>query len=361
MTGTLGNTSKQKMDPQTQSPFFRLPAEIRAQILELVVYDGAASQHVVHFEAGGGRGPGQGYFVRLPCRPVPDRDLAYRNAVEWFSLHSSSWRGGHLACRRAMQRWRPRGGGRDDDDDDAADAAVKRKEHRRETGAGATSDRLASPLPLLLACRRLHDEVADVLYASLVFVGLKPLRRFLRAAGGDPRDRSRGAPSSSSGGGYLARVRAVEVQWEAVMRSHPTTAARANNLDFGDWGPTCERLTAALPGLRHLRAKIIVCDRTSARVAELFTRPLLRAVERERENRKRKREVAGGEGAGEVEIEVVAEVIRNCWDPHSDPAKKRVAAVTLGGSEVPIRICSVDPRNIGWPRDHISDQPPDTG
>ena len=343
------------MDPQTQSPFFRLPAEIRAQILELVVYDGAASQHVVHFEAGGGRGPGpgQGYFVRLPCRPVPDRDLAYRNAVEWFSLHRSSWRGGHLACWRALQSWRPQGRGRDGDDD--AGVAVKRKEHRGETGAGA-SDRLVSPLPLLLACRRLHDEAADVLYASLVFVGLKPLRRFLRATGGGPRDRGAGAPSSS-GGRYLGRVRAVEVQWEGVMRSHPT-AATASNLDFGDWGPTCERLTAALPGLRHLRARVIVCDRTSARVAELFTRPLLRAVERARE---RRREEAGGEGGGEVEIEVVAEVIRNCWDPHSDPAKKRVAAVTLGGSEVPIRICSVVPHNIGWPRDHISDRPPNTG
>ncbi|RYO79043.1 hypothetical protein DL766_009477 [Monosporascus sp. MC13-8B] len=271
---------KPEADAQRQSLFFQLPSEIRLQILALLVYEGAASQHIVHFE--GERG-----FMRLPCRPAPDADVKFRNALEWFSLNNSPWRGGHLRCCRALSG---------------------RRGQRRNTG-----DRLSSPLPLLLACRRLHEETADVLYASLSFVGLKPLRRFLRQTRAE----------------HLERVRTVNMQWEGVVRSLPTF-----NLDFEDWAPTCERL-AKLSGLRMLRVKIFVCSRTNGRLAELFLRPL-QAVK-----------VA----------EVVSEVVRNCWDYHPNSQKKTVTSIVLGDYEVPIRVCNVSLQDR-WPGDHVLEQTP---
>ncbi|RYP10289.1 hypothetical protein DL764_000781 [Monosporascus ibericus] len=273
---------KSEADAQRQSLFFQLPSEIRLQILALLVYEGAASQHIVHFE--GERG-----FVRLPCRPMPDADVRFRNALEWFSLNNSPWRGGHLRCCRALPG---------------------RRGQRRNT-----IDPLSSPLPLLLTCRRLHEETADVLYASLNFVGLKPLRRFLRQTRAE----------------HLERVRKVDIQWEGIVRSLPTF-----NLDFEDWAPTCERL-AKLRGLRTLRVKIFVCSRTNGRLAELFLRPLL-AVK---------------------ESEVVSDVVRNCWDHHPNSQKKTVARVVLGDYEVPIRVCNVSLQDR-WPGDHVLEQTPST-
>ena len=338
------------MDAQTHSPLFRLPPEIRAEILRLVIYGGADSQHVAHFEGGGGGDSARGYFVRVPCRPVPDADVSYRNPVEWYSLNNSAWRGGHLACYNALRSRQATAQGRDKAHGTAhgSGGIDIDRERDKSNGNRVADEPLPSPIPLLLSCRRLHDETADVLYASLSFVGLKPLRRFLRDMGGD-----RGGAGSGRRAGahkrrttpsaHLQRVRVVDVQWEGIMRCAHATAAPAHNPDFADWGPACERLVAALPRLRRLRTRVLVCARTSPRVAELFTRPLLRAVEGR----------TGTSGDGDAAIEAVAEVVRNCWDPHSDPAKKRVVAVTLGGCEVPIRVCHVSPQSIGWPGDHV--------
>ena len=333
------------MGAQTQSPLFRLPPEIRAEILRLVVYDGAASQHVAHFEgSGGARG-----FVRAPCRPVPDADISYRNPVEWYSLNNSAWRGGHLACYSALRSRRATARKAEGDDGLGSGQAGDRDKDR---GHRVIGEPLASPVPLLLACRRLHDEAADVLYESLSFIGLKPLRRFLRDIGGDG---GKGRDGRRRANSYLARVRTVDVQWEGIMRCSYPTAAPATNPDFADWAPTCERLVASLPRLRRLRARVIVCARTSPRVAELFTRPLLQAVEKRNRDKAARANGGGGYGDddGDSAVEAAAEVVRNCWDPHSDPAKKRVVAVTLDGCEVPIRVCHVSPQNMRLPADRV--------
>jgi hypothetical protein len=143
----------------------------------------------------------------------------------------------------------------------------------------------------------MHEEVADVLYRSLTFIGMKPLRRFLR-------DRQES---------YLRRVHTIHVQWEGIVRSLP-----AFNLDFEDWPTTCARL-AELHGLRYLAIRIFVCNRTSARLADLFLRPL-KVVQ---------------------EVNVEASVVRNCWDGHPKQQQKRVAEVLLGEFKVPIRVCEV--------------------
>ncbi len=260
------------IDAQTKSLLFQLPSEIRNQILTLFVYEGAASQHVVHFE--GKRG-----FVRLPCRAIQDEDISFRNQLEWYCLSKSPWRDGHLNCYRALH-----------------------SQHSH------TVDRLSSPLSLLLTCRRMHGETADVLYKDLSFVGLKPLRRFLRRRKVE----------------YLERIRTISIQWEGIVRSLGTL-----NLDFEDWAPTCDRI-AKLPCLRFLRVKIFVCDRTSSRSAELFLRPL-QAMK---------------------DIRVVAEVVRNCWDYHPSHQPKITTAIKLGEYEIPVRVCGISLQNR-WRVDHV--------
>ncbi|KAJ1333874.1 hypothetical protein MN608_03871 [Microdochium nivale] len=342
---------------QLQSPFFALlPSEIRIQILSTLLFHsheggvGITSQHIVHYHEAGGHLDG---FVRVPCRrsPLPSPGdstgwLQSRHVSEQRNMSRSPWRDGHERCADILQRqmlvrrerhraaeaaaavltlvspiaaapmssqtWsfsplfsaegdsRPgRFCGRNKDAGPAHVAlssalAKARLGGRLEEHAAAEEDTLQSPMALLLTCHRLHDETAEILYSSMTFMGLKPLRRFLRQV---------------TSHDYLDHIRHITLQWDATVRLTPVLAH-----EFDDWGPTCQRL-ARLRGLATLDVKVFACQRTPTQTRDALLSPLdlVRANAR-----------------------VTAQVVGDCRDPHID---KEFVVIRIGEDQIPIRVC----------------------
>ncbi|KAH7026490.1 uncharacterized protein B0I36DRAFT_352339 [Microdochium trichocladiopsis] len=237
-------------DNQLQSLFFAvLPPEIRTAILSMLLYEGSPTQHIAHFYDGSTRYADG--FVRSRCVQQPD---SFKHVAEHRNMVKSPWRDGHWHCGRLSTRhstWRRLK--RRLAAKSAAAAAVlypspstcppprqsvslssgtwsfsplptEGSEAPAGSSGGAphalqfmtaaaanagpdgpdypgAENALCSPVPLLLSCRRLHDETADVLYASMTFIGLKPVRYFFR----EIRLRGLGAGVSETGSAEGAR------------------------------------------------------------------------------------------------------------------------------------------------------------
>lgn len=339
-------------DDQLASPFFtKLPPEIRAAILKMLIYDGSLTQHIAHFH-GGGKKPSD-CFVRSRCTPQqPDTS---RHTAEAINLRKSPWRDGHWQCwhesaRQSERRRRKHRESEEDNDaasagtvveapaqsrsrqsvpltsqtwsfsfppiyasegaadDDGgtdldsvstvsiADEVVAESQADTQVSQNTDSD-LSSPLPLLLSCRRMHEEAADVLYTTMFFAGIKSLRYFFRKV------------TSRS---YLDRIRHITLQWDAIVRQPDMTLA---GHDLRYWDPACHQL-AKLTELLTFDVKIFMCDKTPTWSRDLILRSISLVQGNARVN---------------------TSIVRDCKDAHTQ--KNYISSIRFGDFEVPMFIC----------------------
>jgi len=340
-------------DDQLASPFFtRLPPEIRVAVLTMLIYDGSPTQHIAHFH-GGGKKPTD-CFVRSRCTPQPD---STKHTAEAMNLRKSPWRDGHWQCwhESTRQSERRRKKHRELEEEDAAaasagivagvppaqsrsrqsvpltsqtwsfslppvsasenaaddygetdpdsvstvsigDETVTETQADTQIPQNADSD-FTSPLPLLLTCRKMHEEAADVLYTSMFFAGIKSLRYFFRKV------------TSRS---YLDRIRHITLQWDAIVRQPDRSLA---GHDLRDWDPACHQL-AKLTELLTFDVKIFMCDKTPTWSRDL----ILRSISLVQENAR-----------------VTTSIVKDCKNPHTQ--KNYISSIRFGDFEVPMFIC----------------------
>ncbi|KAL0942598.1 uncharacterized protein CTRU02_200484 [Colletotrichum truncatum] len=206
-------------DPQDESPFFRLPLELRIDIYK-IAFPRINSPQLVY--------------------TAVDNKLAFHEIGE---VPSSDHHLSRIVCNGVFE------------DDGIEIQAKRRASHADNKRVQAQylrrSEELLYPLPLLLACRRMYEDVAPHCDQSLAFQDFLTLECFFATLSGD-----------SSIDGLLDRLNKVslDVKFSNANAFKPSSRKKI----LASWTTACKKLSA-LKSIQcfHLRLEVPLSQRNS--------------------------------------------------------------------------------------------------
>ncbi|KAK2026661.1 hypothetical protein LX32DRAFT_641683 [Colletotrichum zoysiae] len=206
-------------DPQEQAPFFKLPWELRTAIYDKA-YPRIHLPQLVYIDVNG----------KASCNEVGDSSSAKGRLCRVVCNGVSEDNGAEIKARRAATHHA------------SSSTAPDPKRNQDEQHCRRTHDELVYPLPLLLACRRMHEDVAPHCDQSLAFQDLLALEAFFDKVAG--RELSNGLAER------LNKV-SLDVKFSNTDAFKPSSRKKI----LPRWAAACERL-ATWESMQSFRLRV---------------------------------------------------------------------------------------------------------
>ncbi|KAK2003238.1 hypothetical protein LX36DRAFT_651216 [Colletotrichum falcatum] len=206
-------------DPQEQAPFFKLPWELRAAIYDSA-YPRIHLPQLIYLDVNG----------KASCNDVGDSSSVKGRLCRVVCNGVFEDNGAEIRARRAAIRRA------------ASSSGPGLRRHRHEQHCRRTRDELVYPMSLLLACRRMYEDVAPHCDQSFAFQDLLALEAFFDKVAG------RGLTN-----GLAERLNKVSLDVKFSNSDAFEPSSRKKILPR--WTAACERL-AAWDSIRSFRLRV---------------------------------------------------------------------------------------------------------
>jgi len=206
-------------DPQEQAPFFKLPGELRTAIYD-IAYPRIHLPQLIYIDVNG----------KATCNEVGDSSSLKGRLCRVVCNGVFEDNGAEIRARRAATHHAASSTGPD----------LKRNQH--EQHSRRTHDELVYPLPLLLACRRMYEDVAPHCDQSFAFQDLLALEAFF--------DKLAGRELAYGLTGRLNKV-SLDIKFSNTDAFQPSSRKKI----LPRWMAACERL-ATWQSMQSFRLRV---------------------------------------------------------------------------------------------------------